>query len=512
MDVRFKAEYHEEGRIIPITIERIESEKVTIKYKTRNGDESKDVSINDIRTPTDCNVEILRSIPFPQQLARDLDFRNASAMGLFPEIERAWVIVGNKVHLWSYSNNKNHTIEEPSDILSVCISTPKAFVFEDFVKFVVVIATSDRVSLYAVCNAQRDDGLMVTTFRHTGYTIPADDIEMVKMIGSQSGRIFMVGKDSKIYEFEYYNEASWSLSSFLFGSSERCRKRTHTREGLNLIRPLSALFGVDSIDPIVDIKIDDSRQYLYSLTQRGLLSIYSFELGLWSKKYDFNLETYAESQVGTMVGLSVVSTLESDNTNTKRLASYLVVLMQKNGKRFYVGMQNNRPQLLKEEEARSLGAVGIETDYDFLFYSNGVSIRSVQTVTVTPENENKNPPPRRFVRRFVLCSSDLPLPKFESPMDGQNQDYTSKVNNPTLKNPLPPGAQKGFFFNPFLFFWVFFLLYFFSLERLCLLMKFILYGCKYIKNTYQLYYEFITVLFSHMSYNWCPFFFLFLFI
>ena len=113
----------------------------------------------------------------------------------------------------------------------------------------------------------------------TAYKMPTDNINMVKVIGSQSGRIFMGGTDGNLYELEYESsESPWS-AVFNTGPSQKCRKINHTNWGwkmLNIIPPFLRT-GEKIIDPLVDILIDNIRNVLYCTSINGNISIYDLK-------------------------------------------------------------------------------------------------------------------------------------------------------------------------------------------------------------------------------------------
>jgi hypothetical protein len=73
-------------------------------------------------------------------------------MGLFPEIDRAWVSIDNRLYLWNYKNGGDFYEFDELDqvIISVALVAPKPGIFKDYIKYVLVVATSVEVVLVAV--------------------------------------------------------------------------------------------------------------------------------------------------------------------------------------------------------------------------------------------------------------------------------------------------------------------------------------------------------------------------
>ena len=79
---------------------------------------------------------------------------------------------------------------------------PLPGVFNDDCEFVIVVATKLAVKLFGVhfekLGSRRGLGLLSTDM-----AVPADNVTMAKIVGMQSGRIFMMGANHHIYEFLY---------------------------------------------------------------------------------------------------------------------------------------------------------------------------------------------------------------------------------------------------------------------------------------------------------------------
>ena len=171
--------------------------------------------------------------------------------------------------------------------------------------------------------ARRDGKLYIVPTR---YTLPTDNIPIVSVCGLPDGRIFMGGYDGSLYEFDYENmvshgppppktqeqrlkdyydgtASSIQMKDFgrtsqvlskgkrafvsLLGGSERpqkCRKLNHSANGFSAVASViipdwlrkapAALFGATSVGPLEKIVHDAERQCLYTMTERGFVSVY----------------------------------------------------------------------------------------------------------------------------------------------------------------------------------------------------------------------------------------------
>ncbi|KFM62014.1 Nuclear pore complex protein Nup155, partial [Stegodyphus mimosarum] len=101
------------------------------------------------------------------------------------------------------------------------------------------------------------------------FSYPTDDIHMCAFHGTESGRMFLGGKDGAIYEFAYQAQDGWF--------SRKCRKINHSSSTLSFLVPsfLSLAFTED--DAVLQIAIDNSRHILYARFEKG--SIQVFDLG-----------------------------------------------------------------------------------------------------------------------------------------------------------------------------------------------------------------------------------------
>lgn len=136
------------------------------------------------------------------------------------------------------------------------------------------------------------------------FSIPTDNTYILSITSTDLGRIFMAGKDGCLYEIAYQAEAGWL--------SQRCRKINHSKSSLSFLIPsvlqfsfsedgekkehismlseassrqmFSLLLTVSILavfftDPIVQIAIDNSRNTLFTRSEKDVLQVWpQFEI------------------------------------------------------------------------------------------------------------------------------------------------------------------------------------------------------------------------------------------
>ncbi len=140
---------------------------------------------------------------------------------------------------------------------------PKAGVFVATVRYLLVLTTPVEVVVLAVSFAGDDpDGEMI--LQPTALSVPTDEVNMLQVVGTPSGRVFMCGSDGNLYELDYSSPAGWF--------SKKCRKRNHTQTLIGSYLPfLSRLY---TTDPIHELRFDATRNILYALTSSSCIHGY----------------------------------------------------------------------------------------------------------------------------------------------------------------------------------------------------------------------------------------------
>ncbi|XP_023568499.1 nuclear pore complex protein Nup155 [Octodon degus] len=98
------------------------------------------------------------------------------------------------------------------------------------------------------------------------YSLPTDNTYLLTITSTDNGRIFLAGKDGCLYEVAYQAEAGWF--------SQRCRKINHSKSALSFLVPSLLQFTFSEDDPIVQIAVDNSRNILYTRSEKGVIQVY----------------------------------------------------------------------------------------------------------------------------------------------------------------------------------------------------------------------------------------------
>lgn len=99
------------------------------------------------------------------------------------------------------------------------------------------------------------------------FSLPSDSVFMISVAGSvRTGRIFLGGNDGNLYEFSYKAENGW------FG--KKAVKINHSKSSLSFLVPnfINAAFSEE--DSIQQIIVDDSRDLLYTRSEKGTIQMY----------------------------------------------------------------------------------------------------------------------------------------------------------------------------------------------------------------------------------------------
>ncbi|KAF8587314.1 nucleoporin [Ramaria rubella] len=202
------------------------------------------------------------------------EVRPHCCMGIFPEIQRIWITLNNRLLLWDYTEGSDiRTFEDQPDvILHVGLVQAKPDVFVDEIRYLLVLSTAKSLILIGVAAvpitspspAPHPPRLEVKLY-DTGFTLAAK--EMQSIVGTKEGRIFMCGaEDGYLYELSYRASEGWF--------SNKLNLICHsTSGGISGLLPVT-ISSWRLTDRIVSIVVDDDRHYLYTLTQRPHIAMF----------------------------------------------------------------------------------------------------------------------------------------------------------------------------------------------------------------------------------------------
>lgn len=207
-----------------------------------------------------------------------------SDMGIFPEIDRCWITIDNKLILWNISNDTTSfkTIEDiKHTIVKVALVRPKPNTFVSEVKYLLLIATPFDVYLLAIAYDKLASDLRVF---NTGMCVSLNGINIVDMLYyEKTGQVFFSGYNNglNIWELQYSSSDDWFNS--------KCNKVCLTQSnwsslvptrifskipGTSLIHSLFEESSKYTQETIVQLTIDQSRGILYSLSSKSTIRAY----------------------------------------------------------------------------------------------------------------------------------------------------------------------------------------------------------------------------------------------
>jgi nuclear pore complex protein Nup155 len=187
-------------------------------------------------------------------------------MGLFSEINHAWITIDNALYLWDYTHPNPELVgfeDQANTITAVKLATPRKGVFVAAVRYILVVATTVEIVLIGVSAA--DPGGI--TLYQTSMSVSIRGLDVSVIQGSaMTGRIFFGGRtDEDVYELTYNSQERWFTS--------QCAKINHTTKGLAALAP-SFSFSPTKTDCIEQMVIDDSRDLLYTLSSSSTIKTF----------------------------------------------------------------------------------------------------------------------------------------------------------------------------------------------------------------------------------------------
>ncbi|KAI0536634.1 Non-repetitive/WGA-negative nucleoporin C-terminal-domain-containing protein [Xylaria digitata] len=198
----------------------------------------------------------------------------STTMGLFAELNHAWVAIDNCLYLWDYTHPNPELIayeDSQYSISAVKLVAPKPGVFNNVISHILVVATSNEMVLLGLAARETGTGSTSIELYGTRMSLPLRG-EAHIIAGSASGRIFFTGQiDEDIYELYYQQEEKWF--------SSRTGKINHTYPGWSAVMPNPAqiLWRKNAAEHIVNLVVDDSRNLLYSLSNTSTVRTYHME-------------------------------------------------------------------------------------------------------------------------------------------------------------------------------------------------------------------------------------------
>lgn len=221
-------------------------------------------------------VKVVNRVPLPVELVEQFGHMQSNCqMGLFTDIERAWLTIDSDIFIWRYDDGGDLAYFDglSETILSVNLVRPKPGIFLNHVSFLLCLTTPVEIVLLGVSFNRQQENAPIYEEMHLLaeplFSIPTDNTYMLTILGIHNGRIFMGGKDGCLYELAYQARDGWF--------SRKCQKINHSSSYLSFLVPAFLNFTFSEEDSIIQIEVDNSRHILYTRSEKGGIQV--FDLG-----------------------------------------------------------------------------------------------------------------------------------------------------------------------------------------------------------------------------------------
>ncbi|XP_011313670.1 nuclear pore complex protein Nup155 [Fopius arisanus] len=243
-------------------------------------------------------------IPLPSEVMEHFGHMQCHCMmGLFTDISKAWLTIDSDIYVWSYENESDVAYFDGLNetIISVGLVKPKAGIFHNYVKYLLILTTTVEITVLGVTLSEKPDGSQgeIQLVPEPIFTVTTDGIAITTIANTSSGRIFLGGRNGCLYEIHYQAESSW------FG--KRCKKVNHSEGPLSFLVPSFITVALSEEEAIVQISVDDSRNILYTLGDKGTIMVWDIDNGGASKVTSLSQSSLVQNTV------HIVKTLDSNN-------------------------------------------------------------------------------------------------------------------------------------------------------------------------------------------------------
>lgn len=206
-------------------------------------------------------------VPLPAELVEHFGHMQCNcSMGLFTEVERAWLTIDSDIYVWRYEDGSDLAYFDGlcDTILNVALVKPKSGILQPHIKYLLCLSTPVEVVLLGVSFSQPDNKGEMHLLPEPLFSLASDQLHTRSIVGTDLGRIFLGGRDGSLYEFVYQAESGW------FG--DKTKKVNHSSSSLGWLLP--GFLGSLSEDPILQLAVDNSRNILYSRSEKGTLTVW----------------------------------------------------------------------------------------------------------------------------------------------------------------------------------------------------------------------------------------------
>jgi len=194
-------------------------------------------------------------------------------MGVFTGIRRAWMTIDHILFLWDYADPRGSFYQYDGldqAIIHAALVRPRPGVFaaDATPTWLLLLSTPLEVVVLALyCTGGVGHESSEIEIHETGFSVPSDGVNMVRIEATPAGRIFMSGADGFLYELQYGTVNGW------WDVYRTCAKRNCSRRRDRAIHFVKSAI-VECADPIMDLLIDEERNLLYTLSQSSCVQLY----------------------------------------------------------------------------------------------------------------------------------------------------------------------------------------------------------------------------------------------
>jgi len=207
-----------------------------------------------------------RTITLPDALFEQYDSLQCKCfMGLFPEINRAWITIDHRLFLWNFEDGSDFYVFEGQEqvIVSVGLVKPIPGVFVDGIEYIILLATPIEIIFLGVAFDEPHNPRSELTLYLTHMSIPSDNVSMTSIVGTSNGRIFMCGNNGHVYELQYQAADGWF--------TRKCRKINRSSNAYTNLIPTFLKLNQD--ERVISIAVDEIRHLLYTLTNKSNIEV-----------------------------------------------------------------------------------------------------------------------------------------------------------------------------------------------------------------------------------------------
>ncbi|XP_051175538.1 nuclear pore complex protein Nup154 isoform X2 [Leptopilina boulardi] len=296
------------------------------------------------------HMKIHSKIPLPSEVMEHFGHMQCHCMmGLFTDISKAWLTIDSDIYVWSYENESDVAYFDGLNetIISVGLVKPKPGIFQSYVKYLLILTTTVEITVLGVTLSETSSQGEIQLVPEPIFTVTTDGVAITTIANTNSGRIFLGGRNGSLYEIYYQAESSW------FG--KRCKKINHSEGPLSFLVPSFVSIALSEEEAIVQISVDDTRHILYTLGDKGSITVWDIDNGGASKITSMTQTTLVQNSVHAvktldsnnfrpLVSISAITESESQHLNLVAVAA--------TGTRFYfscssVSNPSSRPQGLQ---------------------------------------------------------------------------------------------------------------------------------------------------------------------